>query len=167
MRASPGVRVPGVRIAVGTLLREPDFDVVLAVAAFTALLIDPVADHRAQELTPLAAALAGVTAPLVVRRRHPLTVLAAVVPLLLACLAVFHPDRTAVAMVTLAVFTVGRHRGRSGWPCTPGRLTEGPVTHGKRHAAVQPTHSGISPTTRARLPRPPIGGGRVTVALGR
>jgi len=44
----------------GTLLREPDFDVVLAVAAFTALLIDPVADHRAQELTPLlAAALAG------------------------------------------------------------------------------------------------------------
>ena len=116
-----GARVPGahgleVRTALGGLLREPDLDVVLAVGAFAALLIDPLAGHKIQELTPLTAVLAAVTAvPLVVRRRHPLAVLATVVPLLLVCLGVFHPDRAAAAVVMLAVFTVGRygHRSRS------------------------------------------------------
>jgi len=42
----------------------------------------------------------------------------------------------------------GSRRGRSGWPCTSPRLTQGPVTHGERHAAVQPTHSGLSPIVR-------------------
>jgi signal transduction histidine kinase len=110
----PGVRAPEVRTVLGGLLREPDLDVVLAVAAFAALLIDPLAGHKVKELTPLAAVLAAVTAvPLVFRRRHPLAVLAAVVPLLLACLGVFHPDRAAAAVVMLAVFTVGRYGRRS------------------------------------------------------
>ena len=42
----------------------------------------------------------------------------------------------------------GSRRGSSGWPCTPARLTEGPVTHGERHAAVQPTDSRLSSYTR-------------------
>lgn len=89
-------------------LRGPDLDVVLAFAAFAALLIDPVASHKVKGLTPLAAGLAVVTAlPLVARRRYPLGVLATVVPLLLVCLAVFHPDRAAVGVVMLVVFTVG------------------------------------------------------------
>jgi signal transduction histidine kinase len=108
------MRAPDVRTALRGLLREPDLDVVLAVAAFAALLIDPVAGHKVTGVTPLAAVLAGVTAlPLVARRRHPLAVLATVVPLLLACLGVFHPDRAAAAVVMLAVFTVGRHGRRS------------------------------------------------------
>src|SRR5271166_2413086 len=62
--------------ALRKLLRGPDFDVVLAFIAFAALLIDPVVSHQVKELTPLAAALALVTAvPLVFRRRHPLGVL--------------------------------------------------------------------------------------------
>jgi signal transduction histidine kinase len=110
----PGGRARGVRTALGALLREPDLDVVLAVAAFAALLIDPVAGHKVKELTPLDAVLAAVTALLLVaRRRHPLAVLATVVPLLLACLGVFHPDRAAAAVVMLAVFTVGRCGRRS------------------------------------------------------
>jgi signal transduction histidine kinase len=108
------VRAPEVRAALGGLLREPDLDVVLAVAAFAALLIDPLAGHKVKGVTPLAAVLAAVTAlPLVARRRHPLAVLATVVPLLLACLGVFHPDRAAAAVVMLAVFTVGRYGRRS------------------------------------------------------
>ena len=94
-------------------LRGPDLDVVLAFAAFAALLIDPVASHKVKGLTPLAAGLAVVTAlPLVARRRYPLGVLATVVPLLLVCLAVFHPDRAAVGVVMLVVFTVGRSGDR-------------------------------------------------------
>jgi len=110
----PGVRGPEVRTALGGLLRKPDLDVLLALVAFAALLIDPLAGHKVKELTPLAAVLAAVTAvPLVARRRHPLAVLATVVPLLLACLGVFHPDRAAAAVVMLAVFTVGRYGRRS------------------------------------------------------
>jgi signal transduction histidine kinase len=110
----PGMRAPDVRTALRALVREPDLDVVLAVAAFAALLIDPVAGHKVTGVTPLAAVLAAVTAlPLVARRRHPLAVLATVVPLLLACLGVFHPDRAAAAVVMLAVFTVGRCGRRS------------------------------------------------------
>jgi signal transduction histidine kinase len=102
--------------SVRSALRGPDFDVVLAFVAFAALLIDPLVSHRIKELTPLAAALALVTAaPLVLRRRYPLGVLVSVVPLLLVCLAVFHPDRAAAGVVMLLVFTVGLygHRSRS------------------------------------------------------
>jgi signal transduction histidine kinase len=95
------------------LLRGPDFDVVLASVALAALLIDPVASHEVKALTPLMVGLALVTAlPLVLRRRYPLGVLVTIVPLLLVCLAVFHPDDAAVGVVMLVVFTVGLHGHR-------------------------------------------------------
>jgi signal transduction histidine kinase len=95
-------------------LRGPDFDVVLAFIVFAALLIDPLATHQVKELTPLAAGLALVTAvPLVLRRRYPLGVLVSVVPLLLVCLAVFHPDHAAAGIVMVIVFTVGLHGHRA------------------------------------------------------
>ena len=110
-------RGSGLRVGVAALrklLRGPDLDVVLAFIAFAALLIDPVVTHQVKELTPLAAALALVTAvPLVLRRRYPLGVLVTVVPLLLVCLAVFHPDRAAAGVVMLLVFTVGLYGRRS------------------------------------------------------
>jgi signal transduction histidine kinase len=108
--------VSSVRSALRRMLRGPDVDVVLAFIAFAALLIDPLVSHQVKELTPLAAGLALVTAvPLVLRRRYPLGVLVSVVPLLLACLAVFHPDRAAAGVVVLLVFTVGLrgHRSRA------------------------------------------------------
>jgi signal transduction histidine kinase len=95
-------------------LRGPDFDVVLAFIAFAALLIDPLVSHQVKELTPLAGGLAVVTAvPLVLRRRYPLGVLITVVPLLLACLAVFHPHLAAAGIVMVLVFTVGLHGHRA------------------------------------------------------
>ncbi len=95
-------------------LRGPDFDVALAFIAFAALLIDPLATHQVKELTPLAAVLAVVTAvPLVLRRRYPLGVLLAIVPLLLVCLAVFHPVHAAAGIVMVVVFTVGLHGHRA------------------------------------------------------
>jgi signal transduction histidine kinase len=106
-------RGSGVADALRGLLRGPDFDVVLALAAFAALLIDPLASHQVKDLSPLAAGLALVTAlPLVLRRRYPLGVLLAIVPLLLVCLAVFHPDHAAAGIVMLVVFTVGLHGHR-------------------------------------------------------
>ena len=108
--------VLSVRSALRGMLRGPDFDVVLAFIAFAALLIDPLATHQVKELTPLDVGLALVTAvPLVLRRRYPLGVLVVVVPLLLACLAVFHPDRAAAGIVMVVVFTVGLygHRARA------------------------------------------------------
>jgi signal transduction histidine kinase len=111
--------VPSVRSVLRSVLRSVrglDFDVVLAFIAFAALLIDPLASHQVKELTPLDGGLALVTAvPLVLRRRYPLGVLVAIVPLLLACLAVFHPDRAAAGIVMVVVFTVGLrgHRARS------------------------------------------------------
>ncbi len=109
-------RGSGVRSALRGLLRGPDLDVVLAFIAFAAPLIDPLASHQVKELTPLDTGLALVTAlPLVMRRRYPLGVLVTVVPLLLVCLAVFHPDHAAAAVVMLVVFTVGLngHRARA------------------------------------------------------
>ena len=95
-------------------LRGPDFDVVLALVAFAALLIDPLATHQVTELSPLAAGLAVVAAmPLALRRRYPLGVLVTIVPLLLVCLAVFHPDRAAAGIVMVVVFTVGLHGHRA------------------------------------------------------
>ncbi len=106
--------VLSVRSALRGMLRGPDFDVVLAVIAFAALLIDPLATHQVTELTPLDAVLALVAAvPLVRRRRYPLGVLVAIVPLLLACLAVFHPDHAAAGIVMVVVFTVGLHGHRT------------------------------------------------------
>ncbi len=106
--------VHSMRSALRGLLRGPDFDVVLAFIAFAALLIDPLATHQVKELTPLDAALALVTsAPLVLRRRYPLGVLVAIVPLLLVCLAVFHPVQAAAGIVIVVVFTVGLHGHRA------------------------------------------------------
>ena len=105
--------ISSMRSALRGLLRGPDFDVVLAFIAFAALLIDPVATHQVTELTPLDAALALVTAvPLALRRRYPVGVLVTIVPLLLVCLAVFHPDHAAAGIVMVVVFTVGLHGHR-------------------------------------------------------
>jgi len=103
--------VPSLRSA---LRGTPHFDAVLALIAFAALLIDPLASHQVTSLTPLDGGLALVTAvPLVLRRRYPLGVLVAIVPLLLACLAVFHPDHAAAGIVMVVVFTVGLHGHRT------------------------------------------------------
>jgi len=106
--------VPSMRSALREMLRGPDFDVVLAFIAFAALLIDPLVTHQVKELTPLDGGLALVTAvPLVMRRRYPLGVLVTVVPLLLVCLAVFHPDQAAAGIVMVVVFTVGLYGHRT------------------------------------------------------
>src|SRR5580704_11948831 len=106
--------VPSMRSALREMLRGPDFDVVLAFIAFAALLIDPLVTHQVKELTPLDGGLALVTAvPLVLRRRYPVAVLVTIVPLLLACLAVFHPDHAAAGIVMVVVFTVGLHGHRT------------------------------------------------------
>jgi signal transduction histidine kinase len=97
----------------GAVRQAPDLDIVLAMAALVALLIDPLFDPTHSHVTLLGVVLAVATsAPLVVRRRFPLGALATVVPLLLLCLAVFHPNRAAVGVVMLAVFTVGVEGGR-------------------------------------------------------
>ena len=51
--------------------------------------------------------------PLVLRRRYPLGVLISIVPLLLVCLAVFHPNLAAAGIVMVVVFTVGLHGHRA------------------------------------------------------
>ena len=96
------------------LPRAADIDVLLALAAFGALLADPLLLHRVTGLTPVIVILSLLAAvPLVARRRYPLAVLAAEVPLLLACLAVAHPNRAAVGITMLLVFTVGLEGGRA------------------------------------------------------
>jgi signal transduction histidine kinase len=96
------------------LLRAPDIDLVLALAAFVALLVDPLLLHKITDLTPLIGVLAFLTAvPLAARRRFPLGVLAIELPLLMTCLAVFHPNRAAVGITMLLVFTVGLEGGRA------------------------------------------------------
>jgi len=50
--------------------------------------------------------------PLTTRRRHPLGVLALVVPLLLVCLAVFHPNSATVGVTMCLVFTAGMEGDR-------------------------------------------------------
>jgi signal transduction histidine kinase len=102
------------RLGLQGLLRAPDTDQILAVLAFIALLVDPLLLHEVSHLTPAMGVLAFVTAvPLVARRRFPLGVLAVVLPLLMACLAVFHPNQAAVGIVMLLVFTVGLEGGRT------------------------------------------------------
>jgi len=102
------------RLGLQGLLRAPDIDQILALFAFTALLADPLLLHRVTSLTPVMGVLALLTAlPLVARRRFPLGVLVIVVPPLLACLIVFHPNRAAVGITMLLVFTVGLEGGRA------------------------------------------------------
>jgi signal transduction histidine kinase len=88
--------------------------VLFALAAFGALLADPLLLHKVTGLPPAMWALSFLAAvPLVARRRFPLAVLAAEVPLLVACLAVAHPNRAAVGIAMLLVFTVGLEGGRT------------------------------------------------------
>jgi len=113
MRWSPGT-VPAGRTALRWLPRLADVDVLFALAAFGALLADPLLLHKVTGLTPAMWALSFPAAvPLVARRRFPLAVLAAEVPLLFACLAVAHPNRAAVGIAMLLVFTVGLEGGRT------------------------------------------------------
>ncbi len=106
--------IAGGRLQWRALLRAPDIDLVLALAAFVALLVDPLLLHKITALTPVMGVLAFLTAvPLAARRRFPLGVLAIELPLLMACLVVFHPNRAAVGITMLLVFTVGLEGGRS------------------------------------------------------
>jgi signal transduction histidine kinase len=112
MRASPD-RVAGRGAPLRGLPRALNIDAVLALAAFAALLTDPLLLHKVAGLTPVIGILSFLAAvPLVARRRYPLAVLAAEVPLLLACLAVAHPNRAAVGIAMVLVFTVGLEGGR-------------------------------------------------------
>ncbi len=106
--------VAGGTLGLRGLLRAPDIDLVLALAAFVALLVNPLIVHKITELTPVMGVLAFLTAlPLAARRRFPLGVLAIELPLLMTCLAVFHPNRAAVGITMLLVFTVGLEGGRT------------------------------------------------------
>ena len=113
MRTSRDLAAAG-RAALRALPRAADIDVILALAGFAALLADPLLLHKVTGLTPVIVVLSALAAvPLVARRRYPLAVLAAEVPLLLACLAVAHPNRAAVGIAMLLVFTVGLEGGRA------------------------------------------------------
>ena len=113
MRWSPGA-VPAGGTTARWLPRVANIDVLFALAAFGALLADPLLLHKVTGLTPAMWALSFLAAvPLVARRRFPLAVLAAEVPLLFACLAVAHPNRAAVGIAMLLVFTVGLEGGRT------------------------------------------------------
>ena len=80
----------------------------VAIGALAALVINPVVVPDQGRLTSLAVVLAVLTAaPLVVRRRFPVAVLAFVTSGLMACLAVFHPNQAAAGVVCVAVFTTG------------------------------------------------------------
>jgi signal transduction histidine kinase len=90
------------------LLDAPELDVGIVAVAFGALLVDPLLSFRSQHLNVADFALAAVTAlPLVARRRYPLAVLVLVIGGALGCLALFEPKHAAVAVVMLAVYTVG------------------------------------------------------------
>lgn len=111
---SPQELVDRGRVALRGLPRRADIDVILALAAFAALLTDPLLLHKVTGLTPTIGILSFLAAvPLVARRRYPVAVLAAEIPLLLACLAVAHPNRAAVGIAMLLVFTVGLEGGRA------------------------------------------------------
>ena len=95
------------------VVHAPDADSALALVAFLALVVDPITEHKITHVTPVVVVLSAVTAlPLTARRRHPLGVLALVVPLLLVCLAVFHPNSATVGVTMCLVFTVGMEGDR-------------------------------------------------------
>ena len=101
------------RAAMRELPHVANIDVLLALVAFGALLADPLLLRKVTGLTPAFVVLSLLAAvPLLARRRYPFAVLAAEVPLLLACLAVAHPSRAAVGIAMLLVFTVGLEGGR-------------------------------------------------------
>jgi signal transduction histidine kinase len=86
-------------------------DAGLAILVFASLMIELAIGHG--PLVPSVALGLISSAPLVVRRRYPVAVLFATTFGLLACLAVFHPSRTAIVVVILAMYTVslqGRRR---------------------------------------------------------
>lgn len=114
VRSSSGLVAAG-RTALRALPRAVvDIDVFFALAAFGALLADPLLLGKVTRLTPVIVILSLLAAvPLAGRRRYPLAVLAAEMPLLLACLAVAHPNRAAVGIAMLLVFTVGLEGGRT------------------------------------------------------
>src|SRR6266700_4412845 len=113
VKPSPNPVAAG-RTALRGLPRALDIDVILALAAFGALIADPLLLHKVAGLSPAIVILSLMAAvPLVARRRYPLAVLTAEVPLLLACLAVAHPNRAAVGIAMLLVFTVGLEGGRT------------------------------------------------------
>ncbi len=91
-----------------TLSRASELDVALALAAFVGLLADHGLSAHPAHSVAAAVALSLLTAfALVLRRSFPLGVLAVVVACMLAGLALFHPAGAAVAVVMLAVYTVG------------------------------------------------------------
>ena len=113
MRWPPGTVSAG-RTALRQMPRLADVDVLFALAAFGALLADPRLLHKVTGLSPAMWVLSFLAAvPLAARRRFPLAALAAEVPLLFACLAVAHPNRAAVGIAMLLVFTVGLEGGRT------------------------------------------------------
>src|SRR5258708_1640306 len=79
-------------------------DAALALLVFVSLMVELAIGHG--PLVPSVALGLVSSAPLVVRRRYPVAVLFATTFGLLACLAVFHPSRTAVVVVMLAMYTV-------------------------------------------------------------
>jgi signal transduction histidine kinase len=111
---SPRDLVSGAGEALRGLPRAATIDVLVALGAFAALLANPLLEHKVNGLTPVMVILSLLAAiPLVARSRFPLVVLAAEVPLLLACLAVSHPGQAAVGIAMLLVFTVGLEGGRA------------------------------------------------------
>jgi signal transduction histidine kinase len=97
----------------GLFLQAPELDVGLALAAFLALLIDRALAGPAADFTAAIWALsAAASLPLILRRRYPLGVLITVVAAVIGCLAVFHPNRAAVGVVMVAVYTVGLQGSR-------------------------------------------------------
>jgi signal transduction histidine kinase len=121
--ATPGTGVSvsiASRTSLGELARVPDIDLVLALSAFVALLADPLQLRHVSELTPTMGVLALLTAvPLAFRRRSPLLVLATEMPLLMAYLALYHPNRAALGIAMLLVFTAGLE-GKRLWSLQVG-----------------------------------------------
>lgn len=91
--------------------RTSPVDAAMALLVFAGLMVELAIGHG--PLVPSAALALLSAAPLVVRRRYPVAVLFVTTFALLGCLAVFHPSRTAVVVVMLAMYTValqGRRR---------------------------------------------------------
>jgi signal transduction histidine kinase len=136
----------------GDGLSAPDIDLILVPAAFVALLVDPLLLHKITEVTPAMGALAFLTAlPLAARRRFPLGVLAIELPLLMVCLVVFHPNRAAVGITMLLLFTVGLE-GRRSRSLVLGALMAAIVT-----AAVFITGQRTGPTDVIAYSAPVLG----------
>jgi signal transduction histidine kinase len=94
--------------------RPGQVDLAFVALTFTALLLDPVLEGHAGAVNPLVCVLALLTSvPILYRRKSPVRVLAAVLPLLLVCLVTFHPNQVAVGIVMLLAFSVGEGGDRT------------------------------------------------------